>query len=216
MRTTSIVFDDEVEGGPTRIVVTGQAIERKGGMRLNSTMKNEIINKALSHAFDKRFAVLLKEEQALSKAFWLQKFGKAKLAHAIALGKPFALVCQNIYGNKEPNGVSVRFNVGGHALMLRCLLPVTARSTLEDVVITDEALIARCRLWQDAILALSNEQQKVTGTLTGMLQGISTYASLEKNWPQGKAFYKHLPVAYPFRHQVPAVLVDELNTALGI
>lgn len=45
---------------------------------------------------------------------------------------------------------------------------------------------------------------------------IGTFSSLEKNWPEGKPFYKHLPKAFPFRHQVPAVLVAELNKSLGI
>lgn len=193
--------------------------ERVGGMRLNSAMKGQVIEKALKHAFTPRSETLVKEEQALSRLFWLDKFGTAKLKMARALGAPFAQECFDRYSGKTaPEGIPVQFNVGGQTVCLKCQLPLNANGALgsKQVVIKDAALIARCRAWQDATTTLTNEYNEVQATLSGMLSNINSYTSLEKNWPQGKPFYKHLPKAFPYRHQVPAVLIDKLNTALGV
>lgn len=198
-------------------------VERQGGMRLNSVMKAQVIQKALEHAFKAREDALIKEQHALSRLFWLDRFGKAKLAHAKALGPPFTTDgTKDRYGNEAPNGILTRWNVGGQTVDLLCLMPLNINCGLEDgnrnsfCRIMDEKLVERCRIYQDAIVAFQAERQKVDGTLTGMLSNISTYNSLEKNWPQGNKFYKHLPKAFPFRHQVPAVLINELNAALGV
>lgn len=200
-------------------VIMVTPVERQGGMRLNNVMKAQVIEKALKHAFEKRQALLLKEEQALTRAFWLHTFGPAKLKAATLLGFPFVHICTDRYDTKVPDGVPMVYNVSGHSLTMRCQLPVPTSFNFDKygrMTIKDEALVARCRVWQDNADKCAKEREQISATLSGMLQNISTYTSLEKNWPQGKKFYQHLPTAFPFRHQVPAVLVDQLNAALGI
>lgn len=208
------------EDGPQPVIVMGQVVERKGGMRLNTEMKEQVVKKALSHAFDKRQATALKEEHALSRLFWLKAFGSRALAAAKVLGEPFVFVCKDNYNKARPEGVSVTWNVGGQHVALRSTMPLPTILTHghrdKNLVIKDELLVNRCRNWQNDSEMLRTEYQKVQGTLIGMLQNISTYKSLETNWPEGKPFYKHLPAAFPHRHQVPAVLVNELNKALGL
>ena len=192
-------------------------VERKGGMRLNLMMKQEIVEKAMKAAFEKREKDLLKEEQALAKACWMKNFGPAKLKHARALGEPFARENRDNYGAHQPDGVRISWAIGGHYVPLRTQMPIpTHPGQDKHWRINDEKLIERCRAWQSASEDLKKEKEKIYGTLTGMLQHITTYPSLEKNWPAGKKFYEHLPKKYPFRHQGPAVLIDELNAALGI
>lgn len=217
MRNQVIQADD---GDPEMIEATimVKPSERQGGMRLNNAMKLQVLDKALAHAFNKRTAALLKEEHILARLFWLNKFGPAKLKAALFLGEPFAVVCKDRYNNPAPDGLATTWNVGGHHVGLRTLLPIPMHGTLDSVrcVIKDEALVARCREWQDNKAALEKERERVRSTLSGMLGNIASYTTLEKNWPQGKPFYKHLPTAFPYRHQVPAVLIDQLNADLGI
>lgn len=53
------------------VIIMARPVDRKGGMRLNNEMKVQVIDKAMSHAFDKRQEAMLKEEQAISKLLWL-------------------------------------------------------------------------------------------------------------------------------------------------
>lgn len=192
--------------------------ERQGGMRLNSEMKGEVIEKALAHAFDKRQEALLTREHAISKRAWLSIFGPAKLKHALALGEPWVRVDKDRYDQKTKDGVHVQFTFGFKALSMRTHLPIPRHgfSDSKDTRVKDESVVADAVAWAEDVATLTAEAQKVSTTLTAMLARITTYPSLEKNWPAGKPFYKHLPKKYPFRHQVPAVLVSELNAALGI
>lgn len=208
--------------------VANEVMDRTGGMRLNNVMKGQVVEKALAHAFDKREAALLKEEHAIAKACFITAFGTKAIAHLKGLGEPFAYVNKDGYGLPAPTGTPVQWWVGGQQFNLRVFdIPIPrhlGRSTGDHgkknpFSITMEKhpnLVQRCRDWQDEGLKLTREKTKVATTLNAMLQGISTYKSLEKNWPEGRPFYKHLPKDFPFRHQVPATLVSELNKALGV
>lgn len=198
---------------------TNEIVDRKGGMRLNNAMKSSIVKKAMAHAFDKRYAAILKEDQALCKTFWLHKFGAAKLKHALALDEPFVYICKDAYDHALPHGILLGWNVGGQHVQLHCQLPIPrsiGSASGKFFVIKDEKLIARCREWQEDAQELEKERTKVQTTLDAMLQNIGTYTSLQKNWAEGSRFYRHLPKEFPYRHQVPATLVSELNKSLGI
>lgn len=197
-------------------------IDRKGGMRLNMAMKTEVIDKAMAHGFDKRKAALAKEEVALSRLFYNKAFGAAAIKHAVAIAHtPFVNVGRDHYGKVDKGArYTTRWNVGGQIVEI-----VVTNDQPRDAfggywkqpfTITDRALIERCREYQAAMEQYQIDHNKTGATLHGMLSRITTYPSLEKNWPAGKPFYKHLPTAYPFRHQVPAVMIDELNAALGV
>lgn len=223
MRSTRV---DENDGDLEQVIVMAKVldpVERKGGMRLNSQMKEEVIAKAMAHGFDKKKADLQKEGAAICRAFFLKNFGAAVLKHAVAIkGTPFVLLDHDRYGRKfgtkDAQTPFMRWNVGGQTVDLPSIgLPQEVHSyDKKSFVIKDEALIERCRAYQDASEKLREKSNQTIATLQGMLSRITTYPSLEKNWPQGSKFYKHLPEAYPFRHQVPAVQIEQLNDALGL
>lgn len=209
--------------------VANEVIERTGGMRLNSAMKDQVIKKAIAHAFDKREAVLLKEEHAIAKALFVHAFGARAISLVKQLGEPFVYANMDGYGNEKNTGTTTTWYVGGQHVNVRLLdIPVPQRfgerlrrdhgkkNPFSVSMEKNATLVERCRAWQDACVTLMKEMEKVKTTLGTMLQSISTYKSLEKNWPEGKPFYKHLPKEFPFRHQVPANLVSELNKALGV
>lgn len=214
-------FEEEVSE-VQNVIVQARVIdpkERQGGMRLNGEMKNEVIQKALDHAFAKRKKDLHTRGCAISRAAWLSIYGPAKLKHALALGEPFTWVDKDRYHKKNVDGVSINWTFGFKTIALPTHMPLPAHGYFndsKDTRVKDEGLIADATAWQDDVTALQAEEQKVMATLNAMLARITTYPSLEKNWPAGSPFYKHLPKKYPFRHQVPAVLVSELNAALGI
>lgn len=219
-------FHDDDKAELEQVIVMAKVvdpIERKGGMRLNASMKNEVLEKAMTHGFDKRKAALLKEELQLSKLFYLKAFGAAAIKHAQAIEHtPFVNVNRDHYGKKlaKDATVSSRWNVGGQTVDV-AINPEHPRDAFsgywkQPYTIKDETLVERCRTWQADKEKYKADYAKTAATLTGMLGRITTYPSLEKNWPAGVKFYQHLPKAYPFRHQVPAILIDELNASLGL
>lgn len=224
MRTTTI--DDNGDTVQMQeVMVLAKVIdpaERQGGMRLNMGMKQEVMLKALSHGFDKRNAALIKEENAVAKVCWLKCFGKAALAHATALGLPWVTDAskEDRYGRVQKAGIAVNFSINGQYHTLRTLMPIPSGGFThsdKSLRIKDAPEIAeRVAALAADRKAFDEDYNKTKSTLEAMLQRISTFPSLEKNWPAGKQFYAHLPTKYPFRHQVPAVLIDELNAALGI
>lgn len=207
----------------TEVVVMAKLVdpsERQGGMRLNAEMKKEVVTKAIEHAFAKRQKVIDIEGVAIGTAAYRKCFSPATIKHATALGEPWVLVGKNHYGTATEINI-LQFCINGeyHNLTFPSSLPTPRHFSNEDrkyLRIKDDALAERNSTHIAAQQKLVEERNKVRATLEAMLARISTYPSLEKNWPAGKPFYKHLPTKYPFRHQVPAVLIDELNTALGI
>lgn len=196
-----------------------EVIERKGGLRLTNVMRESVIKKALDHAFSKRFAKLLEDEHKLSHLFMVKKFGSAKIEAALVLGEPWVLHNKDYNDSPREDGLAVNWRVGGQHVQVHHLDPIPRNchhGAAKHFTITDEKLVAKSREWQEASEALRTESNKTQHTLAAMLQSITTFKSLETQWPEGKQFYKHLPKDFPYRHQVPATLVSELNKSLGI
>jgi hypothetical protein len=196
-----------------------EVIDRKGGMRLNTAMRSSILKKAIAHAFDKRFAEMKREGQRLGHAAMVSIFGSAKLAMARRLGPPFAVSCEDHYGRPAPEGRQVAFRVAGRVHTLLVQDPMPRHLGNEDAkffTVKDGKLQERISAFADASQALAAERSKTETTLTAMLAGVQSFKSLQRSWPEGERFYKHLPKEFPFRHQVPATLVADLNKALGI
>lgn len=194
--------------------------ERQGGMRLNATMKREVVERALDHAYNKRSKALEAEHLALGTACYRKCFSPATIKHALALGQPWVRTDIDVYG-KQAAYNTVQFAINGqyHYLPVPSTLPVPAYVGGDDKKfyrVNDAALAERVSTYISAMQKLHVERTKTEATLGAMLSRITTYPSLEKNWPAGKQFYKHLPQAYPYRHQVPAIMIDELNAALGV
>lgn len=196
-----------------------EVIERKGGLRLNGDMRAGIVAKALSHAFDKREAELLKRSQQQAHLAMVESFGAAKLAMAKKLGEPWTVTCTDGYGHKYPNGVPTNFRVGYKTIALMVLDPLPSMIRNADskyFKVQDKELITRIETLADDQQALTTEKGKTKATLEAMLQNLQAYSTLERTWPEGKKFYQHIPKDYPYRHQVPATLVADLNKSLGI
>lgn len=196
-----------------------EAIERKGGIRLNQTMRQSILKKAYEHAFSRREKALTALSQELGHLAMVESFGAATLKTAAKLGAPWVTICRNAYGEPSPDGTQINFRVGyqTHALLVKDPLPTGMRQTdAKYFTVKDERLKQRIADYEDERKKLLEEQAKTTATLNAMLGNIQTLASLERTWPEGKPFYKHIPTEFPFRHQVPATLVADLNKALGI
>jgi hypothetical protein len=194
-----------------------EVIERKGGLRLNVAMKKSVVDKAMFHAFGKRDADNQKLSQSLGHAAMVDCFGHARLKAAKTAGEPFVYICTDLYGNKQPQGNLTNFRVGYKTIPLLVQDPLPVR--LHDMkwfTVKAPDLQAKIQAFADDLEALNVERRKTQTTLESMLQNLQAYSSLERTWPEGKKFYKHLPVDYPFRHQVPATLVADLNKSLGI
>lgn len=215
-------LEDGEVGEIQNVIVQARVIEpseRQGGMRLNAAMKQEVIDAAMKHGYDERRKALIKRENALARLAWIACFGEAAIKHARALGPAFVLEGVDRYGQQLPEGVPVTYTFNGYSFNLRTLLPIPVHGGFSDhkyLRIKDAKLEAAVRELYDVMQTFEAERVKTLNTLSAMLQRITTYPSLEKNWPAGVKFYKHLPKKYPFRHQVPAVMVDQLNAALGI
>jgi len=194
-----------------------EVIERKGGLRLNGEMKKSILEKALSHAFGTRYKALAKLSQSLGHAAMVDCFGHTRLKAAKTAGEPFIVVCRDIYGNKQPDGTTINFRVNHKTIPLAVQDPLPVRITdMSWFTVKSEDLKHKIETYADDFEAIKSERHKALVTLEAMLQSLQTYRTLERVWPEGRKFYKHIPVDYPFRHQVPATLVADLNKALGI
>ena len=70
------------------------------------------------------------------------------------------------------------------------------------------------------ICCQGNDNAKAEGeaanTLKALLASVGTYASLEKEWPEGKKFYASLPGDFPGNTGLPMVQIKQLNTLLGL
>lgn len=194
-----------------------EVIERKGGIRLNGAMRKSILEKALEHAFGKREKALLKDSITLGHEAMVDCFGAARIAAARKASYPFVIEGRDFYGNKAPDGVLTTFRVGYKQIALHVQDPLPIRiNDFKHFTVKDPTLIAEIETYADAAEALKTERNKVHTTLEAMLNGVQTLASLERTWPEGKKVYAHIPKEFPFRHQVPATLVSDLNKALGL
>lgn len=205
-----------------------EKIERKGGMRLTNIMKESILCKVYDFKFKKSGDALDKLELRLSHRAMVQLFGRNTLAMLSTIGPPFAYFGHNEDGTKLNEealaawkGNKVTFRVGslGYSIALYVKDPMPPHLgyhgnkffTIKDGDLADEIVA-----WQAACTEWATEKRTMQLKVNAVLNSVTTFNSLQKTWPDGERFYKHLPVDFPFRNQVPAVKVDELNTALGL
>lgn len=190
-------------------------------MRLNANMRAQVVMKALDHTFKKRLADNNKEALALGNACWMEVWGDVQ-RHINKLPKPWyedeKLKADKSVVSPYGPGYNVTFNVGGQRVAFFCdkRLPTNHSYNNSTMVIKDQVLIDRVRAWQGATEDLKKNYATAYETLTAMLKAQPTYERLEKDWPEGRPFYKSLPVDYPYQHQVPALQVAALNHLLGL
>jgi len=212
----------------TAALADQEKIERKGGMRLTTIMKESILNKVYDFKFKKAGDKLDAKELQLSHRAMVQAFGQRKLDMLAEIGLPYALTAVDGYG--EPltgeeldnwRGTKVTWRVGasGYSIVLHVKDPlpsVHGRASAKYFVVKPGTLADAIQQWQQDCTEWVAEKRTMQTKVNAVLNSVTTFNSLQKTWPGGERFYKHLPVDFPFRNQVPAVRVEELNAALGL
>ena len=63
---------------------------------------------------------------------------------------------------------------------------------------------------------LDKEISSARNLLRTLLNSVTTYKQLEKTWPDGKAYYEKYMTTVVYANNVPVVVVDDVNKALGL
>lgn len=237
---TTVIEQEYIPDGQPKVYVIANSveeamrsqekIERKGGMRLTNVMRESILLKVDEYKFQKPRLALNKQEAKLAHRAMVAAFGKTALDQLAKIGPPYAYVGPTDgYGNPnlDPDaiakwrGTGVTWRVGamGHQynLCVRDPLPLSvSRYDHKLFTVKDGALAEEIATWYEVGTALAKEAREMQLKVRAVLDSVTTFTSLEKTWPAGKRFYQHLPVDFPFRNQVPALRVEELNSALDL
>jgi hypothetical protein len=225
-----------VEGSPKVYVIANSAddalaaqakIERKGGMRLTNVMRQSILDKVFAFKFKKSGDKLDAMELRLSHRAMVAAFGASTLDMLAKIGPPYALAAHGGDGTpligealKAWRGKKINWRVG-QGLQI----PMYVKDPLPNNVGWDVAKYFTVKPgpladtiigWEEACQAWLVEKREMQTKVNAVLNSVTTFTSLQKTWPGGERFYKSLPLDFPFRNQVPAVRVEELNDALGI
>lgn len=204
-----------------------EKIERKGGIRLTIAMKESVLAKIYEHKFKKSGDTLDAKELRLSHKAMVGSFGEANLELLRKIGAPFAYTACEDNGNPLTGealegwrGRNVTWRVGalGHQYTLRVKDPLplirwqgSAHFTVKPGKLADDIV-----QWYEDCQTWIAEKRTMQLKVNAVLNSVTTFTSLQKTWPAGEKFWKHIPIDFPFRNQVPAVKVDELNEALGL
>lgn len=205
-----------------------EKIERKGGIRLTTAMRESIVAKVYDFKFKKSGEALDKLELRLSHRAMVATFGKSTLEALAKIGPPYAYSGHNEDGTKlnperlaEWEGTKLAWRVGalGYqiSLFVKDPLPLhigyhgSGFFTVKDGLLAEDIIA-----WQGACTDWAKQKREMALKVNAVLNSVTTFASLERTWPDGARFWKHIPIDFPFRNQVPAVKVDELNSALGL
>lgn len=213
----------------TAALADQEKIERKGGIRLTTVMKESILGKIYEFKFKKAGDALDRQELRLSHKAMVAAFGKANLEALAKIGPPYAFSAHDEAGDGMTSealegwrGTKVNWRVGSlgyqFGMYVKDPLPVLRgyTSITKHFVVKAGALADEIIAWQEACQAWQKEKREMQIRVNVVLNSVTTFASLQKTWPDGERFWKHIPIDFPFRNQVPAVKVDELNEALGL
>lgn len=205
-----------------------EKIERKGGIRLTNVMRESIIGKVYDFKFKKSGDALDKLELRLSHKAMVAAFGKTALEQLAKIGPPYAFTLHDGDGDAlsseallEWRGHKLGWRVGalGYQIQMHVKDPVPANvhySRGRFFVVKPGPLADEIVSWQEACVEWSKQKREMALKVNAVLNSVTTFTSLEKTWPDGARFFRHIPIDFPFRNQVPAVKVDELNDALGL
>lgn len=207
-----------------------EKIERKGGIRLTQAMRDSVIAKAVDSKFKKSGEVLDKQEAKLAHKAMVAAFGRANLEALAKVGAPYAYVNCDDHGDpltgealENYKGRRVTWRVGalGYQHTMRVLDPLPlnvgySSTNTKYFVVKAGPLADEIIAWQEACQEWLREKRALTNKVHGLLYNVTTFNSLQKTWPEGKKFWEHIPVDFPFRNQVPATMVSDINEELGL
>lgn len=206
-----------------------EKIERKGGIRLNLQMKESVLGKVYDFKFKKSGEKLDAQELRLSHKAMAATFGKTNLELLAKIGPPYAYFSHDADGNAMPpealakwRGEKINWRVGA----LGYQIPMYVKDPLPShaggygrgkfFMVKAGALADEIIQWQSDCTEWLKQKREMELKANAVLNSVTTFASLQKTWPAGENFWKHIPIDFPFRNQVPAIKVDELNDALGL
>lgn len=224
------------EGRPAVYVIANNAedalgaqekIERKGGMRLTNVMRQSILDKVFAFKFKKQGDKLDASELRLSHKAMVAAFGNATLEALAKIGPPYAFAAHDEEGTpligealEAWRGKKVNWRVGDKgfqmALYVKDPLPTSLHYMTKYFTVKAGPLADAIVEWSTACETWVKEKREMQVKVNAVLNSVTTFTSLQKTWPGGERFYKTLPLDFPFRNQVPALRVEELNEALGI
>lgn len=242
MRSTEnmkFIEQEHISDGTPKVYVTvnnatealeaQEKIERKGGIRLTNVMRQSILDKVFDFKFKKSGLKLDEQELKLSHRAMVAAFGSRVLEALAKIGPPYAYTAHNMDDGAplldeallQWRGTKTNWRVGDTGLTIGLYvkdpLPAYFRHGTGKFFKVKEGPLAEAIItWQDATSSWLKEKQEMQIKVNAVLNSVTTFASLQKTWPGGERFYKALPLDFPFRNQVPAVRVEELNDALGI
>lgn len=206
-----------------------EKIERKGGIRMTVGMRESILGKVYDFKFKKSGDALNKLELKLSHRAMVASFGKASLEALAKIGPPYAVTAHDDHGDglsgedlENWRGRKINWRVGslGYQIGMYVKDPLPMGNahhylskffTVKPGALADEIVA-----WQEERQKWIKEKREMQLKVNAVLNSVTTFNSLQKTWPDGERFWKHIPIDFPFRNQVPAVKVDELNDALGL
>lgn len=207
-----------------------EKIERKGGIRLTAAMRDSIVEKVWEFKFKKSGEKLDAQEVRLAHKAMVAVFGKAALEALEKIGPPYAFTAHDKDGTKlvgealeKWKGTKITWRLGNGyqiGMYVRDPLPpfVThyGHNNNKYFVVKPGALTDEITAWYEACQDWLKQKRETQLKVNAVLNSVTTFNSLQKTWPAGERFWKHIPVDFPFRNQVPAIKVDELNEALGL
>lgn len=185
--------------------------------RLTNDIRTAICDAAVSHAFDPRFAEMMKVEEALAREAYETVFTAEERKKASA-----------IPANWLRYDACLRFNVGGQSITLNLVepgVPVPYRPKAGKGhggygcnilgVIQHGDLCDRIQKHAQAVETYKEERRAAQRSVSAMLMAVTTTKRLREVWPEGLQFF----VAFEdetARPQLPALRVDEINSMLGL
>ncbi len=174
--------------------------------RLTKDMRDTIARAATSVAFKERKEAHRKAENALALELYNSLFDSA-------VQKAVAKVPNNWFRQDD----CLRFNCNGYDLMFRAEnpLPVPYSAYCSRLGNVTGELGDRAKDHATVAEKLGSDERDAYRKVKVMLDSVSTFAQLEKAWPEGRPFYEKY-ITSRKGSNLPAVQIAEINEMLGL
>lgn len=181
--------------------------------RLTQSDRKEVVNKAVEAAFPGKSKDWEKHESDLVKQCYDSVYPKSERRRAKNLGTKWINEKTGFYVI-TPRGYQMWMAYGKSS----CSLDGEAKKFLfaksDRLVIRDEMIIDAVTAFFEGKKAYKDATEAFKAKLNGLLSNVNTLDKLQKAWPEGKKFYKHLYAAAGYKGGLPAIRFDEINILL--
>ena len=174
--------------------------------RLTNDMRESISRRCIETQFNKEVEKFKKEEHELGMKCYHDIFDLKIRKAAEALPQKWLRM----------DGC-LRFNVGGYDIRFTVTppVPVPYSTSCASLGSVSKELAEACQDFANRKKDAKDKADKARIQLSAMLSKIGTVKSLEKTWPEGRAFYKKYLVVNDGA-ALPAIQVDDINKLLGL